>query len=261
MAVRIRRLILPAILVLAAVAVLISLGNWQMRRLAWKEGLIERVAERPTLEALTVADELLEAAHDDSFFETYEYRAARLAGQYDASAEVLVFTSLSDAKGPFSGPGYWVFTPFAAAPEGQLVYVNRGFVPENRKRAYAAPPAGNVTIQGLIRAPERGSWFTPEANLQEGIFFARHPYRIAEANAVSGEVAGFFLDLAATEIPPGGLPQAGETRVLFTNTHLGYAFTWYGLAAALLAVFASFVWTRLREGSQGAALTQPGRHP
>jgi surfeit locus 1 family protein len=249
------------VLALAAFVVLVSLGNWQMSRLAWKEALIERVSERPTLEALTIEDELLEAPHDEAFFNDHEYRRARLVGRYDVSGEVLVFTALSDAKGPFSGPGYWVVTPFVPVPEAQRVYVNRGFVPEDRKRAYAAVPAGQVTIEGLIRAPEKGSRFTPEANVPERVFFARHPHRIAEATAAKGEVAGFFLDLAATEGPPGGLPQAGETRVTFTNNHLGYAFTWYGLAAALLAVFASFVWVRLRERSQDAALTPPGRHP
>ena len=256
MAARTRGLILPGALALAAFALLVSLGNWQVSRLAWKEALIERVSERPTLDPLTVEQELLGAAHDESFFNAFEYRRARLVGHYDASGEVLVFTALSDAKGPFSGPGYWVFTPFVTLTAGQLVYVNRGFVPENRKRAFAAPPAGRVTVEGLIRVPEWGSWFTPEANVQERIYFARDPHRIAEATALKGELAGFFLDLAATESSPGDLPQAGETRMVFTNNHLGYAFTWYGLAAALLAVFASFMWTRLREGSQEPPLTQ-----
>src|SRR3712207_8464929 len=43
---------------------------------------------------------------------------------------VFAFTSLSDAKGPLSGPGYWVLTAFD--PESQSdydrVFVNRGFV-------------------------------------------------------------------------------------------------------------------------------------
>ena len=37
---------LPGVLTFAAFAVLVSLGNWQVRRLAWKEDLIERVEER-----------------------------------------------------------------------------------------------------------------------------------------------------------------------------------------------------------------------
>jgi surfeit locus 1 family protein len=168
MAAQTRGLILPGALALAAFAMLVSLGNWQVSRLAWKEALIERVSERPTLDPLTVEEELLGAAHDDSFFNAFEYRRARLVGHYDASGEVLVFTALSDAKGPFSGPGYWVFTPSCRLTAGQLVYINRGFVPEDRKRTYEAPPVGGETVEGLIRVPEKGSWFTPEANVRSG---------------------------------------------------------------------------------------------
>jgi surfeit locus 1 family protein len=42
------------------------------------------------------------------------------------------------------------------------------------------------------------------------------------------------------------LPQGGETVVSFPNSHLGYAITWFGLAAALAGVYAVFVWRRLR---------------
>jgi surfeit locus 1 family protein len=54
----------------------------------------------------------------------------------------------------------------------------------------------------------------------------------------------FLIDLDASHTPPGGLPQAGETRTVFPNNHLQYAITWYGLAAALLAVFGAFVMSR-----------------
>ena len=44
---RLRGLILPALLRSPRFAVLVSLGNWQVRRLAWKEDLIARATERP----------------------------------------------------------------------------------------------------------------------------------------------------------------------------------------------------------------------
>jgi surfeit locus 1 family protein len=43
---------------------------------------------------------------------------------------------------------------------------------------------------------------------------------------------------------PGGLPQGGETIVSFPNNHLQYALTWFGLAVALIAVFAVWAWGR-----------------
>ena len=78
--------------------------------------------------------------------------------------------------------------------------------------------------------------------------------RSPQPNSLAPPVAPFTIDLVAAETPPGGLPQAGETRMVFTNSHLGYAITWYGLAAALAGVFASFAWTRLRGEREQAAL-------
>ena len=45
---------------------------------------------------------------------------------------------------------------------------------------------------------------------------------------------------------PGGWPKGGVTLVNLPNRHLEYAFTWFGLAGALAAIFAAFVAARLR---------------
>jgi len=41
-----RGLVWPALVALAGIAVLISLGVWQLHRLAWKEALIARIEAR-----------------------------------------------------------------------------------------------------------------------------------------------------------------------------------------------------------------------
>jgi len=56
----IRRLpIIPTIVVLAAVAVMIGLGIWQLQRARWKEGLIHRYAEAERLPPITFPTEPL----------------------------------------------------------------------------------------------------------------------------------------------------------------------------------------------------------
>jgi surfeit locus 1 family protein len=215
--------------------------------------LIARVAERPTLAALDLtATGLAEIGDPAAFLESNEYRAALLSGEYLPAGEVLVFTSLDEPKGPLRGPGYWVLTPFHSSVSDIPVYVNRGFVPQEKQADYAPPPSEDVTIRGLIRAPELGSWFTPDPDLKKRIFYARDVSRIARETGL-GLQAGFFIDLLASETPPGGLPQAGETRMIFPNDHLQYAITWYGLAAALLAVFSVFAWRRLNDRADKAA--------
>ena len=61
----------------------------------------------------------------------------------------------------------------------------------------------------------------------------------------------FFLDADATVVAGQGAPIGGVTRIEFPNSHLPYAITWFGLAAALLGVGGTFLWRRIR-GIAGA---------
>jgi len=245
MSARLRPLILPALVVLVGLAILVSLGNWQLRRLAWKDDLIARATERPQgpVEELPAASTWSAADVTD-----WEYRPFRLTGRFLYEKEALVFTSLTDPKGANGGPGYWVVTPFAL-DTGGTVLVNRGFAPQGRERPEARGEelsAEGQVVAGLLRPDEDPNLFTPADRPDSNIFFARNVEVIAAAKAISPPVAPFTIDLLASETPPDGLPQAGETRFVFTNNHLQYAITWYGLAAALAAVFMSFAWTRLQ---------------
>ena len=241
----VRRLVVPAVLTVLVVWALVSLGNWQVRRLAWKESLIARVNDRLTQPPVDMSGHDLAAqSQSPSFIGENEYRPVTLRGRYEPSGEALVFTSLGEPKGRYGGPGYWVFTPLALSSGGN-VYVNRGFVPEDHKRAYGPPPSGDVAVTGAIRANEPGNWFTPNPDLTHRVFYARNIPQLASATAAPPTL-GLFIDLAASQAPPSGLPQPGETRTLFPNDHLAYAVTWYGLALGLVAVFLSFAWTRLR---------------
>ena len=247
-----RGLVVGALVVLAATVILVSLGNWQLRRLAWKEDLIARVADRP---AGPVADLPPASAWPGLDVAGGEYRPYRLTGRYLHGKEALVFTSLPNPSGRHGGPGYWVMTPFVLEGGG-TVLVNRGFAPQGRHRPEDRGEAlreGQTTVTGLMRPDEARHFILPEDRPADSIFFARNVAAIAAASGLSEPVAPFTVDLLAAETPPGGLPQAGETRMVFTNNHLQYAITWYGLAAALLGVFASFAWTRLRAGRRQRA--------
>jgi surfeit locus 1 family protein len=253
---RLRSLILPALVVLAALAVLVSLGNWQLRRLAWKEDVIARATERPQGPVEDLPSPSTWSAAD---VPDWEYRPFRLTGKFLHDKEARVFTSLTDPKGQFGGPGYWIVTPFAL-DAGGTVLVNRGFAPQGRERPEARGEELNIegqTVTGLLRPDEEPNLFTPADRTDSNIFFARNVEVIAAAKAISPPVAPFTIDLVAAETPPNGLPQAGETRFAFTNNHLQYAITWYGLSAALLAVFAAFAWRQLHGIDAGPRLTPP----
>jgi surfeit locus 1 family protein len=237
-----RGLILPGVLSVMALAVLISLGNWQMQRLAWKENLIATVSERnrQTPQPLPPASEWTKLDLDQ-----FEYRAFAAGGRFHHDKEVQVYTALSEPKGSFSGAGYWVLTPFEV-DGGGVVIVNRGFVPQDLKNPASRPEgqvSGQVRVTGLLRQPEQTNYFTPANDPVRNAWYRREPADIARAFDLRN-VAPFMLD-ATGEYRLDMLPQPNETKVSFINNHLGYALTWYGLAATLIGVFSTFAWQRL----------------
>lgn len=238
---RARSLAIPAVAALAGVAVLVGLGDWQLRRLAWKEALIAAVETRvraPAVEAPAESDWPALKPAD------YEYRHVRVAGVYDATRQALVFRALERAHGRYSGPGYWVMTPLRLA-DGGAILVNRGFVPQDQTaKATFGAQSGEVVVTGLMRASEDRNWFTPADNPASGQWFTRDLEAMARAMGLA-RCAPFSIDADASG-DPGALPEGGETILAFPNNHLSYALTWFGMAIALVGVFGAYAFTQLR---------------
>ena len=93
-----------------------------------------------------------------------------------------------------------------------------------------------------MRASEPRNLFTPADEPERRVFFTRDVEALARAMGL-GAHAPFVID---AEAGPDPLPEGGETRLTFVNNHLSYAFTWFGLAAALLGVFGVYAYGRLR---------------
>ncbi len=239
-----RGLILPGIVAALALAILLGLGFWQLERLAWKDALIARVEARtqaPVAPLPSEAEWPRINAEDD------EYRRVSATGRFHHDKEAHVYTVLSERADRPGGPGYWVMTPLELG-DGAFVIVNRGFVPLDRKDPATRPEGqveGTVAVTGLLRTPEEAYYFLPENDPAKDAWYRRDPLEIAQARGLS-TVAPFTIDADATP-NPGGFPRGGETRVSFPNNHLQYAVTWFGIALALIGVFAAFVWQRIRQ--------------
>ncbi|PNG24706.1 SURF1 family protein [Methylocella silvestris] len=234
-----RSLAFAAAATLAACALLVGLGLWQLQRLAWKEQLIEKVAARAGAAPAPLPPESDWATlkPDD-----YEYRAVRFEGVYEHDKEALVFRA---AGGALRQPGYFVLTP-ARLASGATVIVNRGFVPlaQRDRAAWPEPTSGTPEpISGLMRQPEPRNLFTPADDPAKGNYFTRDPALIA-AHFGLPRAAPFSVD--ADRGPAASGPQGGATEIAFPNNHLSYALTWFGLALGLAGVFMVFVWQNRR---------------
>lgn len=234
-------LLWPTLATAVAVLILSGLGTWQLQRLAWKSALLETIEQRTTLPPVPLPASAAWPQLDPA---AYAYRHVVLTGSFSHDQEARVFRPLEEPRGRYSGLGDLILTPFHLA-SGGIVIVNRGFVPEDRldpaTRA-AGQVAGEVTITGLMREPESRNPFTPADQPQERLWFTRDPASIAAALQL-GAVAPFTIDQDATALP-GGLPQGGETVLAIPNNHLSYALTWFGLAVAVVAVYAASLWRR-----------------
>jgi len=240
-----RGLLIPSVAAVCVFAILIGLGVWQVKRLAWKEALIATVSERfaaPPAALPPPSDWARLDPADD------EFRRVTVAAEFVNDKEALVYTTGSSLRAD-SGPGYWVFAP--ARFRGGTVMVNRGFVPEDRKdpaTRRAGEIAGPVTLVGVIRWPEQPGLFTPAGEPAKNLWFSRDSTAIAAAKDV-GPVAPFYIDLESPSAP-GGFPLAGALQPAFPNNHLGYAITWFGLAAVLAASFTVWAAGRRRQDSR-----------
>lgn len=237
-----RGLILPGLCTLVALAILLGLGFWQLDRLEWKETLIARVEARTKAPAVPLPPESEWPKHNA---ENDEYRRVTAAGRFHHDKEAHVYTVVSEQRGRFAGPGFWVMTPLELTND-TFVIVNRGFVPLDRKDAATRKEgqvAGTVSVTGLLRMPEDAGYFAPANDPAKDAWYRRDAGEIARARGLA-RAAPFTIDADATP-NPGGLPQGGDTRVVFTNNHLQYAVTWFGIALALVGVFGVFAWQRI----------------
>ncbi|GAA0778690.1 SURF1 family protein [Roseibium denhamense] len=259
---RIRKLIIPAIAAAIALAILLNLGFWQLNRLDWKNRLIAAVQESVTKAPVPApGPQGWDALRSEDI---PDYKHVELQGRFLPGA-VYYYIALTDAKGLYGGPGYFVYSPFETDAGWQLM-INRGFVPdflvEEQRDVIETPPAGRQTLTGLIRMGEKPNWTTPDPDLDKRIWFARDTDDMASALNAAGEIAPYSVDLDADHTPEAGVPQAGETIISFKNDHLGYALTWFGLAATLIGVFltyaATILWPR-KEGTNGDAAESNGR--
>jgi cytochrome oxidase assembly protein ShyY1 len=239
-----RSVLLPALFTLFVVAGLISLGSWQIERKAWKEALIATLVERLAAPPAPLPPQAqwprLSQADD-------EFRRVTFTAAFPPGEEARVYTSGSAFRPDVSGPGYWIFAP-ARLPDGGVVVVDRGFLPEGAQ----APAAGAEPIEltGVLRWPEASGLFTPKEEPARNLWFARDHRAIAAAKGW-GEVAPFYVDLESPP-PPGGLLRPGPLTVNLRNEHLQYAITWFGLALVVTAGFAFWLRSRRPEAAISA---------
>ncbi|WP_245409794.1 SURF1 family protein [Pararhizobium haloflavum] len=225
--------------VLTVLAMLIALGTWQVQRLAWKEALLERIAERIAAPPLSLAQAEAQWAQQGEI----EYVPVEVSGRFDHDGEQHFLATHQGQS------GWYVYTPLELR-DGRALIVNRGFIPYDRKEPATREweePEGIVSFTALARDPlaEKPSWIVPDNAPADNLWYWKDFAAMREAMGLAADATvPFFVDIRSYGADSGiRVPVPGVTQVDLPNNHLQYAVTWYGLAAAL-AVVAGFMFFR-----------------
>ncbi|MBV9735261.1 MAG: SURF1 family protein [Acidisphaera sp.] len=210
---------------LAMLALLVGLGNWQVRRLAWKRGVLAAIAAAEAAPAVP-----LPAAPSP-------FQKVSVTGSFRPDLAALFADEVCDTpRGPVIGGE--LIVPLER-PGALAVLVDRGWIPLDRRGAVATP-AGSVTVVGYVHPADHPGPFSARDDAAGRRFYTLDPPAIGAALGLPG-VAPFVL-IALGDPPAAGYPVPARHLPQPPNNHLQYAITWYGLAACLLVIFAA--WSR-----------------
>ena len=214
-----RRYFFPVLLGIAGVAVLISLGFWQLERMREKRAYLDEIEARihnapvPLPEVPEEGRDKFQAVFAEGWF-TGEYLEV-LAGQTGASPGVLVIEAF-------------------ALPGGRRILVQRGFIADD---ARAVPrSAAEARIEGNLHWPQDTNAATPPPDARTGLWFARDV-------AAMAALLGTEPTLIVASQPTGdGISPLPVDASGIPNDHWGYAIQWFLLAATWAGMTLFLLW-------------------
>lgn len=212
-----------------ALCVLLSLGTWQAQRLGWKQGLIaqaEAAAARPPVSPYDLV-----ASGEDP-----EFRQVTIACPGLASAPYVELQTIHDGQ-----PGVRLISACAVEKEtgmkiASVYLVDRGFVADIiSSRPPLLRSSEATTVTGVLRTPGPPGAMAPPP--QGNHFYARDTAAMAKALNVTADVAPQTLFATTSSNPEWRALQPSAPPPAFSNNHLGYALTWFGLAIAVIGFY------------------------
>lgn len=234
MAMRFRFRPVPFIAAVLVAAAGFALGEWQTGRAQEKEAIEAKLTEREAMTVLRL-NEALQPLDD------LEYRHVSLRGEFVSDWNVYL-----DNRPHQGRAGFQVATPFRLVDGGGHVLVLRGWAPRNltdrTQVPAAAAPQGVVEIEGRVRRHAgRVMQLGSPPVLQPGAIVQN--LGVEELATASGrDLLPFVLE--QTSDTGDGLARDWPRPSTGADKHRGYAFQWYGLAAAALVFFFVTGWTR-----------------
>lgn len=213
-----------------AFVLLMSLGVWQVQRMQWKNGLIVQAEAAAALPPAPPVEVL--ALHDPAF------RKILIDCPGLATAPYVELQTIHEGQAGVRLISACRPTDFPAE-----FLIDRGFVAEGisaRPPVAASVAPFRVTAE-LREVPPPGPMALP---VDKGRFFARDTLGMARALGVADPDPNTLFALTSSN-PEWQALQPFAPPAAFSNNHLGYALTWFGLALALVGFYIALLRRKL----------------
>jgi surfeit locus 1 family protein len=234
------RWILSHLFVFVVVAIMISLGFWQLGRLDERKSanaIITSAMDRQPEPLSTVLP--AGASSTSEQVKAAEYQPVYVSGVYRADEQVLVNNRTNNGS-----PGYWVVTPLVLA-DGTAVAINRGWIPfsytEDGSWDDFAPPKGTVVVQGLLRQSqvrETNGLVSSPKDPEAGTLRTLARLDVGRlAQQIDERLIPGYISLGAQDPPQVDLPVPVPLPELSQGPHLGYAMQWFAFSLLTIIVY------------------------
>lgn len=226
------------------------LGEWQFGRLEDRKERNAIVAANEDRTPIAVSEVL---APGRPVPEEDEWRLVTATGVYDAAETVVVRYRTRK-----SAPGVEVVVPLVTA-DGTAVVVDRGWFatddPEIGPDALPAPPPGEVTITGWVRADGEGD----STDIVGRSTRAISSTKIGEA--IGTPVFTGFVALKTEDPEPAEPLEPVELPELGEGPHFFYGLQWWFFGVLGVGGFAYLAWDERTNGRRGDRPRQKARGP
>lgn len=206
-----------------ALVVLIGLGTWQAQKIGPKNALVQSIEQGLAAQPIELPVHL-----DDP--QPVAYRRLFFKGNAQDVDPIRLFGTNLNGK-----PGYYLYKP-VVREFGRAVLVNFGWVPMELQ-TLPDLPIGEIELSGVLVPSAKPGSFTPPNDVAGNVWYTADVFEMGSHFGLGAKDHYHFRLFADQMGEKGSLPLGGQVRVSIPNDHLEYMFTWYGIAAALLAVF------------------------
>ena len=213
--------------VIATVVLMVNLAFWQLSRYHERVDFNAVVAQRVAAPIVPIEDLLSQIADASQTSQTVEWRTVLVVGQYLNDETI---DAVNRSQGGFSGKD--PLTPMRLK-NGQLVLINRGFLPQATETKPA--PSGQVEILGRLRAAENRRRFRISDPAEGELREITNIDLLRLNKQMPSELAPIYVEMLQSQTQDSSELSQIAAPALSTGSHLSYTFQWFMFSIFVIA--------------------------